>query len=126
VSRARTALLALCVALPACATATGDPCTDDASCGDAAFVCMKAAVSGAPAAIGVCTRPFRAAGERCLSSDDCAPELFCSNSLSTTERLFSGVCTAGQGAGERCRVDRDCASPLRCKGASSAALGACN
>jgi hypothetical protein len=107
VSRARTALLALCVALPACATATGDPCTDDASCGD-------------------CTRPFRAAGERCLSSDDCAPELFCSNSLSTTERLFSGVCTAGQGAGERCRVDRDCASPLRCKGASSAALGACN
>jgi hypothetical protein len=83
-------------------------------------------VGGAPAANGVCTRPFKDVGERCLSSDECTSDSFCSVDLSEGDpRLFSGVCAARQDKGGKCLKNRDCLSTLKCKGATVAALGSC-
>lgn len=118
------ALLAL--ALCACGTPVGDPCTDDAACALPDWVCLKPTVGGAPAASGICTRAFKDTGEHCLASDECKAELFCSVDLSAGDpRLFAGGCVARQDAGAKCLKNRDCLPTLKCKGATATALGSC-
>ena len=104
----------------ACGPSVGQPCQDDATCGDA-LVCQKPA----GAANGVCSFRYSGPGERCLGNGDCAAGLFCSNDLSTDIRQFAGVCQAQQGEGAPCLRSIDCAPPLACGGQEDDRLGTC-
>jgi hypothetical protein len=113
-------LLLLGVLLCACGQRPGDPCSDDSACGGD-LVCLKPP----SASNGVCSFPFSGAGARCLSSDDCASGLFCSNDLSTGTRQFDGTCQPAQGSGAPCLRNPDCQAPLECNDAVDGHLGTC-
>jgi hypothetical protein len=111
--------------LAGCGTPLGEACGTDLDCGATDLFCLKPTVAGTLAARGVCSFAAQAAGGRCLSSGDCEGPAFCSNELSTAERLFSGTCTAPQASGEPCWKGAHCASPAKCLGATAAAPGKC-
>jgi hypothetical protein len=112
--------VALALLLCACGPSPGQPCGNDAVCGDE-LVCQKP--SGA--ANGICSFRLSEANARCLSNGDCAPGLFCSNDLSTGTRQFAGVCQPRQGAGSRCLRGANCQPPLSCRNAGNGQLGTC-